>query len=551
MPIRFAAPRVAVSLRFLACALGLVLAGVLAVVAAAATSTSTTLTSSDEPGIVGQPITFTATVAGGAPEGVVRFTDGGVDLPACGERPVLSGQATCTVTYDRSEARTHAIAAEYGGDANTESSNATLAQRVGNRRATFAFTNGMQTFRVPDGITTLIADLFGAKGGSWSSGDPRLAGGGGRATAAIDVTPGEDLGVAVGGMGGHGKHRDSVGGNDNDSYAGTGGYNGGAHGGRPAYFTYDGSGGGGGATDVRRNDALDERVLVAGGGGGGPKPTGNGRPDAYGGAGGGLSGANGAAASSQSFDGGGGGGGTQSAGGAGTGGGSTGSFGVGGGGPLGSASLFTSPGGGGGGGWYGGGGGGDGGNGIGGGAGGGGGGGSGYGPEGTTFVPGVRQDNGAAILTWTLPHGVAADLGIAVQPTNTRFGDAIAPPVTVEIQDAYGDRASSSTAPVSIAVASGPADGTLSGPTVVDAVDGTAEFSGLELSRGGVYTLRATGSGLQSATTDEFRITVPTTTDVVASPATVPLGDAVTYTATVSGTPTSPLSEGTVSFTDG
>jgi hypothetical protein len=107
-----------------------------------------------------------------------------------------------------------------------------------------------QSFIVPAGVTSLSVTLYGGAGGSTSFGGPTVAGGDGALlTATLTVSPGEVLGVDVGGAG--------------TSSAGTavaavaGGVNGGGDG-------FD-SGGGGGATDLT---AAGTRLLVAGGGGG-------------------------------------------------------------------------------------------------------------------------------------------------------------------------------------------------------------------------------------------------------------------------------------------
>ena len=115
-------------------------------------------------------------------------------------------------------------------------------------------TPGTYDFVVPDGVTSITADVYGAAGGSGSVAPPIAGGLGGRVTATIPVTPGETLRIVVGGAG--------------QSYTGglpaTGGSNGGGNSGGM------GGGAGGGASDVRQGGTdLADRVVVAGGGGGG------------------------------------------------------------------------------------------------------------------------------------------------------------------------------------------------------------------------------------------------------------------------------------------
>ncbi len=239
---------------------------------------------------------------------------------------------------------------------------------------TFNYTGAAQTFTVPAGVTSLIADLKGAAGGRAASFDGYpygYPGYGGRVEATIPVTPGQVLTFYIGGSGHDGTATTS----------GNGGYNGGGKGGSlPNQYT---GGGGGGASDIRiAPGTLNDRIVVAGGGGG----------SGYfgaGGYGGDLTGAEGFGYGTPAE------GGSQTAGGAGsnynsTYMGSNGTFATGGNGATGVQS------GGGGGGWYGGGGG----------AFGDGGGGSSYTLTGATDVlhtQGYQEGNGSVTFTWAPP----------------------------------------------------------------------------------------------------------------------------------------------------
>ncbi|MDC0719216.1 glycine-rich protein [Nannocystis bainbridge] len=196
----------------------------------------------------------------------------------------------------------------------------------------FAFSGAPETFVVPECVTRLTVELWGAQGGPSRCGtdegsalpDLQMDGGrGGWLRAEVPVRPGEVVLVRVGGRGG---------------LDGAPGWNGGGRGGRWA-------GGGGGGSDFRIGGAsLIDRALVAGGGGGGSC----GFPDhGAGGAGGGLVGEDGTVGEAPWIAGG---GGRQLAGGeAGSAPGQAGVFGLGGG----AARYHVA---GGGGGWYGGGG---------------------------------------------------------------------------------------------------------------------------------------------------------------------------------------------------
>ena len=206
---------------------------------------------------------------------------------------------------------------------------------------TYGFTGAPQIFTVPAEVAQVTVQAYGAD-------TPNSTGG--YVEATIPVTPGEQLGVYVGGNGGYGGRGPGNG--------GPGGYNGGGDGGGGGSSHTGGGAGGGGASDVRQGgNALANRVIVAGGAGGGS--------DTAGGNGGGLIG--GSAYGCGSYTGGC--GGTQTAGGSGGEGYSPGGIGaLGDGGYGGLGGGFSDPsclggdgGGGGGGGYYGGGGGGGGG----------------------------------------------------------------------------------------------------------------------------------------------------------------------------------------------
>ncbi|MFG2824637.1 Ig-like domain-containing protein [Kitasatospora sp. NPDC048365] len=139
---------------------------------------------------------------------------------------------------------------------------------------------GTDTFTVPDGVTAVTVDLFGAEGGSAAgyvapnppnTGAPGGPGGESRATLA--VRPGERLQLTLGAAGTPGTSR-------HGEFARPGGYGHGSGGGG----AHGGGGSGGGGSDVRTGAfGPSDRVLVAGGGGG----AGNGGPLLHGGAGGG------------------------------------------------------------------------------------------------------------------------------------------------------------------------------------------------------------------------------------------------------------------------
>jgi hypothetical protein len=133
--------------------------------------TTTALTSSVNPVVVGQPVTYTAEVkpplrGSGQPTGTVSFTDGGVTIAGCSARPLEStGFATCTETP--ASAGQHAIAATYSGDKTFKTSSGTLptetAIAAGPTAIVTSPANG-QTYVYDEVVTTSFRCVDGAGG---------------------------------------------------------------------------------------------------------------------------------------------------------------------------------------------------------------------------------------------------------------------------------------------------------------------------------------------------------------------------------------------------
>ena len=95
-----------------------------------AAKTSTKLSASINPSRLGEPVTFTATVAGTRPSGTVNFKSDDESIVGCGARPLsASGTAACTTSSLAPGA--DSITALYGGDSvNAGSTSAALTQTV-------------------------------------------------------------------------------------------------------------------------------------------------------------------------------------------------------------------------------------------------------------------------------------------------------------------------------------------------------------------------------------------------------------------------------------
>lgn len=102
----------------------------------------------------------------------------------------------------------------------------------------------------------------------------------------------------------------------------------------------------------------------------------------------------------------------------------------------------------------------------------------------------------------------ASQLAFVARPTDATAGEALAPAVEVEIRDARGNRVVGATDAVTIGLGTSPAGAVLEGTIVVTAVDGTASFADLVLTRAGSgYTLIASSGSLPAAISAGFEIT--------------------------------------------
>jgi hypothetical protein len=121
-------------------------------------TTTTGVTSTINPSLVGQSVTFTATVSGHSPAGTVTFNDGANPIAGC-SGVVLSG-ATATCTTSTLTPGPHSITGSYSGDTNNvASASVALVQVVGSPTTT------VLTITPPnpgnDGVVTLKADVTG------------------------------------------------------------------------------------------------------------------------------------------------------------------------------------------------------------------------------------------------------------------------------------------------------------------------------------------------------------------------------------------------------
>ena len=214
------------------------------------------------------------------------FVDGR-DAILLADQILYGGQNECTI-WEAFARRGLGVNADQGSTFSrsdgtedfTEPTICSVMPPMGGADTCYDFTGGQQEFVVPDGVTEITIEAWGAQGNSNAGG---ISGGeGGYSTGTLAVTPGETIYVYVGGGG---------------QISTSGGFNGGGNAGTvgcPQAF----GGGGGGASDIRQGGtALANRVIIAGGGGGagGQRVQGCGRGTGGGGGAGYYGGGGGAA----------------------------------------------------------------------------------------------------------------------------------------------------------------------------------------------------------------------------------------------------------------
>ena len=141
----------------------------------------------------------------------------------------------------------------------------------------------------------------------------------------------------------------------------------------------------------------------------------------------------------------------------------------------------------------------------------------------------------------------AAQLVFAQQPSDTGTGQAINPPVAVQIEDQFGNvETGDNTSSLSIAIASGPTGASFAGGSTTSAIvqAGVATFATLILNTGGAYTLKASDAApaLTSAPSNSFA--VGQAPAIISDPGTTfTAGTFGSFTVKTTGDPAATLSE--------
>ena len=121
----------------------------------------------------------------------------------------------------------------------------------------------------------------------------------------------------------------------------------------------------------------------------------------------------------------------------------------------------------------------------------------------------ARNLTSATSSTFTVTAGPATRLVFTAQPGGGASGAAWSAQPAVAVEDSSGNVVTGSTSPVTLAIASQPGGGATLGCTAnpVTTSAGLAAFAGCKITgRSGSYTVKATSSGLTSATSSSFRV---------------------------------------------
>jgi hypothetical protein len=133
----------------------------------------------------------------------------------------------------------------------------------------------------------------------------------------------------------------------------------------------------------------------------------------------------------------------------------------------------------------------------------------------TATGTGLTDGNSAA---FNITAGAATQLAFTTSPGNSTAGSALTSQPVVEAQDALGNRVTSFTGAITLAIkgGTGTAGATLAGTKTVNAVAGVATFSGLSIDKVGTgYELSATAASLTGADSAAFDIQAGAPTQLV------------------------------------
>jgi hypothetical protein len=115
---------------------------------------------------------------------------------------------------------------------------------------------------------------------------------------------------------------------------------------------------------------------------------------------------------------------------------------------------------------------------------------------------------GATSSAFEVIPGAPVKLGFTIQPASA-LANTIFPAIAVAVQDAGGNTVRGETPNVALAIGTNPGNATLSGTTVLPAVNGVATFSNVSITApGDGYTLIASAQNLGNTVRAPFNMTV-------------------------------------------
>ncbi len=128
-------------------------------------------------------------------------------------------------------------------------------------------------------------------------------------------------------------------------------------------------------------------------------------------------------------------------------------------------------------------------------------------PGSYTLLATANGLSAANSMMFTVTSGAPSRLVFTALPQSAAAGANLGT-VSVAVNDADGNVDPSSSATITLALATAPPGATLAGTPVKAAVMGVATFSDLSLARSGTYTIAATATGLAGTTSNELTISV-------------------------------------------
>ncbi len=139
---------------------------------------------------------------------------------------------------------------------------------------------------------------------------------------------------------------------------------------------------------------------------------------------------------------------------------------------------------------------------------------------------------GADTESFAIRAAAASQLVFTQDPSDTIAGESISG-VEVTVEDQFGNTVTSNSSAITIAIGSGPGD--LGGTTAVNAEEGVADFSDLNIDLAGTHTLSASIGGLDATgTSDAFNISpsIASTVVIVQGPSSTVAGQTmITFSA--------------------